>query len=180
MTMHEAANEYAQALFSLLLEEELTGQVIGEVRTALQALEEQPLYAKILASPELSAHERETAVRQALEGAHPYLAETAALMVSRGHGADLCAMLRRTVELYREHEGIATAAVTAAVMPDAATLRTLEKKLSDITGKHVDLSVRVDPSLIGGMQVVLCGKLYEGSVRRKLDDLRRLLGSTTL
>ena len=44
----------------------------------------------------------------------------------------------------------------------------------------MELKCTVDPSLIGGMRILVGGTLYEGSVREKLEELKNTLTGTTL
>jgi F0F1-type ATP synthase delta subunit len=51
----------------------------------------------------------------------------------------------------------------------------LERRLVDIAGGRVELSLEVDPSLIGGIAVRLGDRLIDGSVRGRLERLRTRL-----
>lgn len=49
-----------------------------------------------------------------------------------------------------------------------------------MSGKKVILNVRTDPQILGGIRVEMEGKLYDGTVRGRLSDLRRRLDETVL
>lgn len=57
----------------------------------------------------------------------------------------------------------------------------LQKQMEKIMRRRVNLSVEVDPALIGGMEATAGGKIYDGSIRGQLEALRReLLGAQDL
>ena len=51
----------------------------------------------------------------------------------------------------------------------------LRQKLEAKTGKHVELTVKVEPDLIGGVKLTIGGVQYDGTVRHHLDELQRIL-----
>ena len=70
-------------------------------------------------------------------------------------------------------------AVTAAPLSDELR-RKLESKLSAVSGKTIDLTCRVDPGILGGVRLDWDGKQLDGTVRRRLDDIRDILRNTVL
>ena len=56
----------------------------------------------------------------------------------------------------------------------------LERKLAEKTGKKIRLTVRVDPSVLGGVRLEYAGKRLDGTVRRRLEEISSRLRETTL
>ncbi len=72
-----------------------------------------------------------------------------------------------------EHEGRAHATVTTAQpLPDDEKAR-LVAALAKQTGKQVDLHEKINPAVIGGIRVNLGDYVLDGTVRRRLNELRR-------
>jgi len=88
-------------------------------------------------------------------------------------------LLPYLITLYRErllaHQNIVRAEVTTAVAlsPDKTT--TIERSLARATGKKVEMSVAVDPELLGGVIARIGSTVYDGSVRAQLAKLRQQL-----
>jgi F-type H+-transporting ATPase subunit delta len=77
-------------------------------------------------------------------------------------------------ELYKQHKGIVIAEVTSAVpLDDTARKRVMELANAKHPGKSIELLEKVDPSLIGGVTIRIGDEQYDGSVSRRLSDLRR-------
>ena len=68
-------------------------------------------------------------------------------------------------------EGIAYSAFPLSAEEKAA----LEEAFSRKLGAKVELMVVMDPHLIGGVKVALEGKVYDGTVKNRLSELRARL-----
>lgn len=53
----------------------------------------------------------------------------------------------------------------------------MQEKLAAVTGKQVELTCEVDPSLISGIRLQMNGEQFDGSVRRRLDNLKKSMES---
>ena len=67
------------------------------------------------------------------------------------------------------------AIVTSARELSAEELNRIEEKFSQMLGDMLNLEVRVDPSLIGGVRVEAGGMMYDGSVSTRLSDMLRTM-----
>lgn len=179
--MSEAAKEYGRALAELAAEEHLEEQFLTETRTVRAAFAENPVYARLLASPNVPKAERLGLLKEAFGGrVHPYLLRFLQLITERGYALDTCAFLLEYERLYCERHGIATACVQSAVPLSDEQKARLQAKLCAITGKQIELDCRVEPSLIGGVRLTVNNTLFESSVRARLDQMRDSLAALTI
>src|SRR5207249_3751690 len=65
--------------------------------------------------------------------------------------------------------------IITAVALDDATLDRLAAELSRVTGKNVQLFKKIDPSILGGAVIKVGEQIIDGSLRRKLDQIRERL-----
>ena len=77
--------------------------------------------------------------------------------------------------LVRERDNIARATAVTATPLDPAQVSALKTSLERRTGKHIELSTEVDPSLLGGVLVRIGDTVLDDSVRGKLDRLHEQL-----
>ena len=68
----------------------------------------------------------------------------------------------------------------AAVALTAQQTQKLHDRLEQITGKQVDLQVKVDPTVLGGIRLDMDGVQLDGTVKNRLAALRRNIASVTL
>jgi F-type H+-transporting ATPase subunit delta len=75
--------------------------------------------------------------------------------------------------LLNEKRGRVEAKVVSARDLDEAALTRLREALHGISGKEVILHQETNPELIGGLLVELEGKIYDGSVRTQLENMKQ-------
>jgi F-type H+-transporting ATPase subunit delta len=62
----------------------------------------------------------------------------------------------------------------------AAQQKRLSEKLSAITGKRIELDLRVDPQVLGGIRLDYDGNRLDDTVAHRLDAIRSVLKNTVL
>ncbi len=63
--------------------------------------------------------------------------------------------------------------VATPISPDLAEL--LKGAIQKFSGRQVETEIKVDESIIGGVQIKLGDKVIDGSLKRRFDDLRRAM-----
>jgi F-type H+-transporting ATPase subunit delta len=97
------------------------------------------------------------------------------LMVRRGRPGAIDPMTQRFAELLRRERGVALVEVRSALPLDEPERTALRERLQEMTGEKVEISESVDEALIGGVAVRIGDRLYDASVRSRLERLRARL-----
>lgn len=71
--------------------------------------------------------------------------------------------------------GKVSAEVTSAVDLSEEDVRRVSDALSRATGKRVEVSLTVDPSMIGGIRAKVGDRIYDNSVKTQLERIRGVL-----
>ena len=79
---------------------------------------------------------------------------------------------RRQNPIAAKHKGEVTAEVTLAQKPSEAHLAAIKDVLTAMTRKEVQMDVKVDPAIIGGLVVKLGSRMVDTSLRTKLNAIR--------
>ena len=176
--MNTTSREYAEALFELAVQENLIRETSDGVVTVESALLQMPQYKALLASPAIGKQERLDALDQVFRGKIPdILLGILRMMVARGHVSALSGMVRDYEELAREYRGESVAVVTSAVPLKEAETVALRGRLEKKLARKITLQCRVDPALIGGIRVEVDGRVIDGSIRNKLDEIKEVMNS---
>ena len=176
--MTTTSREYAEALFELAVQADATQETSEGVETVISALMQMPEYRALLASPAISKEERLAALDTAFRGKIPdILLAILRMMVSRGHVSALDGMARDYEELARGYRGESMAVVTSAVPLKEAETVALRAKLEKKLARNIVLQCRVDPALIGGVRVEVDGRVIDGSIRNKLDEIKEVMNA---
>ncbi len=181
INMNDAAKEYGGALFELAIDEGVDEKILGELRVLRGLFRENPGYIGLLSSPNITKEERLRCLDELLSGrAHPYVLSFLKLLTERNHGRCAIACMDRYEALYYETHGILRATAESAVPLTEAQQERLRVRIEELTGAKVELTCSVDPSLIAGVRLVVNNRLYEGSVKAKLQAIGESLFSVTL
>ncbi len=78
-------------------------------------------------------------------------------------------MIRAYRELVRDSKGIVRAEVTVAERPSDAVIEEIKASLRDVARAEVELDLKIDPSLIGGLVVKIGSRMVDASLRTKLN-----------
>ena len=176
--MTTTSREYAEALFELAVQADVTQETSEGVETVVSALMQMPEYRALLASPAISKEERLNALDTAFRGKIPdILLAILRMMVSRGHVSALSGMARDYEELARGYRGESMAVVTSAVPLKEAETVALREKLEKKLARKITLQCQVNPDLIGGIRVEVDGRVIDGSIRNKLDEIKEVMNS---
>ncbi len=96
------------------------------------------------------------------------------ILVRKGREALLPQVAAAFHELFNQQKGIiATQVISAAPLDEAARRQVRELAAAKHPGKTIELTENVDPALIGGLVIRIGDEQYDGSVSRRLNDLRR-------
>lgn len=179
--MTETAKVYGDSLYELSLEENSAAAMLTELDGVVELFRQNPDYKRLLSEPSLPRAERLGLLDEAFRGrTDPYLLNFMKLLCERGSIGELAGCARQFRRRYNQDNGILEATVTSAVALTDAQKAALGKKLSDMTGKKVDLTEKVDPSLLGGLRLDMEGQRFDGTVQNRLDKLRNTLANTVL
>ena len=99
----------------------------------------------------------------------PCLLESAA---QGGRARDIPAAIAAFNILYARHTGVVAAEVVSAAPLGAAQLKAVKAGLREALGKDPELTARVDPSLLGGLKVKVGSRLFDASLKTRLDQMK--------
>ena len=97
------------------------------------------------------------------------------LMVRRGRPRAIERMIAHFGELLRRERGIVLAEVRTPLRLEAEQREAVATRLGQLTGEQVEMNEVIDESLIGGIAVRIGDRLYDASVRNRLERLRTRL-----
>jgi F-type H+-transporting ATPase subunit delta len=168
------AGRYATALFELAREQNAIDRTKVDLDRFEALVTEVADLARLLRSPVFSAEEQTRALsgvldRVGIDGLAANVLKLlgtnrrlfAALDVARGYRA-----------LVAKHKGEVTAEVTVAEQPSEAQLAAIKDALAAVTKKDVQMKVKVEPSIIGGLVVKLGSRMVDSSLRTKLNAMK--------
>jgi F-type H+-transporting ATPase subunit delta len=171
------AGRYATALFELALEANAIEAVKDELDRFDALITESADLTRLVRSPVFSVDEQLQALSAVLEraGIGGLAANFLKLVVSNRRLFAVRDMIKAFRNLVAQHKGEATAEVTVAETLKDQHIEALRAALKSVTGKDVDLDVKVDPAILGGLVVKLGSRMVDNSLRTKLNAMKHAM-----
>ena len=143
-----------------------------------QVLKENPGFLSLLASPAISREERMDTLSAAFQDRiPPRMLALLRMMVYRGHARSLVQMMESYRTLARERKGESEAKIFSAVPLEDTELEALKAKLEKRFGRKMILECQVDPSLLGGIRIETDGRVLDGTLRARLQEIKEVMDS---
>jgi F-type H+-transporting ATPase subunit delta len=169
------AGRYASALFSLAREGNATDQIAASLDSFDRMIGESADLERLVRSPVFSAEEQVKSLGVILDRAEitGVAANFIKLVASKRRLFSIRDMIRTYHLLNDSYRGVARAEVTSASPLSDANIAALKESLKGVTGgKDVEVTAKIDPSIIGGLVVKLGSRMVDGSLKTKLNAIR--------
>ena len=169
------AGRYAQALFELAKESKTTDQVAADLASFRQLVAESDDFRRFVKSPVFTADEQVRSLGAILTkaGIAGQAAKFLKLVATKRRLFAVDDMIAGYGRLYDASRGVTRAEVTVAEPLKDAHVAALKEALARVAGSSsVEVSVVVDPSIIGGMIVKLGSRMVDSSLKTKLALIR--------
>jgi F-type H+-transporting ATPase subunit delta len=167
---------YAEALFNVARAEGTLADVEDELFRFSQTLQGSDDLREALTDPAIPVARRQQIVEDLLGGqASPTTVALVSLVVGTGRARELPAIIRELVDMSAAEANKAVAEVRSAIPLNQDQRDRLAKALGEATGRQVALKVVIDPAVKGGIVAQVGDTVIDGSVRTKLERLRKAL-----
>ncbi len=168
------ARRYADAAFEIGKADGTLDVWERDLVTLREGLRDEGL-RNLVEHPAVSYADKESVLRRVASGVAEEPLRLALLMIRRGRPGAIDAMVERFGELVRREGGVSLAEVRTAQPLDDEQRDAIAARLRTLTGDRIEMREVVDDSLIGGVSVRIGDRLYDASVRSRLERLRARL-----
>jgi F-type H+-transporting ATPase subunit delta len=171
--MEELAEVYARALFEAARDDDVLDRVHDELGEFADALEAERSLQVFLFSPYFSSEEKKDGVKRIVTDADERLVNFLELLAER-HRMPALFRIRRTFDaMWAEENKLLPVTVISAVDLDEGLVKDIGKRIEEQTGREVELSSKVDPGVLGGLQLRVGNMVLDATVRNRLEQLRK-------
>ena len=168
------AGRYASALFELAQESGAIDAVSADLDRFDRLIVESEDLGRLVKSPVFTAEEQERAVAAILAkaGITGLASNFIRLVATKRRLFALPQIIRSYRLLVARKKGIVQAEVRLAEKPSDRVLEEIRAALKEVARSEIDLDVKIDPTLIGGLVVRIGSRMVDASLRTKLNSIR--------
>lgn len=178
MSSSTVAKRYALALFQLAKEHQLLDQMEQELRVVKEVIIQNKDLKAVLKSPKLPNEKKKEILNEAFSSVNPYALNTLMILIDRHREDYIADMADHFIKLANDERGIAEAKVYSVRPLTEAEREALSSAFASKVGKQsLRIENIVDSNLLGGIKLRIGNRIFDGSLRGKLERLeRQLLG----
>jgi F-type H+-transporting ATPase subunit delta len=168
------AGRYATALFDLARDDGAIDTVAGDMTAFKAMLDDSADLRRLVRSPAFSAADQSKALAAVLSkaGASQLTANFMGLIARNRRLFAIEDIIKTFQTLVARHRNQMAAEVTSAVALNDAQVSALKQTLAASTGRDVQLAMKIDPSILGGLVVKLGSRMIDSSLKTKLNALK--------
>jgi F-type H+-transporting ATPase subunit delta len=168
------ARRYAKALVDVLPEKKLE-KVLEEAKEVNGLIDDRAI--RYFKSPVVDVEKKKALIEQILSKLQvtKELKRVLILMAEKNRLGILREFVSELESLVDAKLGIVKAEITSATELDEDTVEKIKAKIEELFGKKAEVSVSLDPSLIGGFVVKVADKIIDASIKTQLENLKKAI-----
>lgn len=167
---------YGNALFQAACEVGKREEILQEAEKVAELLEKESDLCAFIDTPTISVTEKKNVLTNIFEGRiSEELLNFLFILVDKGRTRHFGRAIKVYKELYNAEEGFALGKVYSARPLDEERIKKLEEETGRLLRQNVRLSNEVDAKLIGGVKILIDGKIIDASLRARLDNLNNTI-----
>ena len=171
--MENVASRYGLALYSLALEENKIDFWQQDIKTLKGIFIENPDFIMILGSSFISLEERIEILEKSLKGVDKSIVALINVVMENNRTESLLDVFDSFNSYCNQYRGVSEGLIYSTLKLDQTVIDQIEKKISKIEGSKVELKNVIDPSLIGGVKVVIKDRIYDGSIKHNIEMMKK-------
>jgi len=175
--MPEAARVYAEALFEAGKDKGKLDSLQSQLGQFVDVIDGNRDLQVFLFSPYLSSADKSEGLGRAISGVEPELTNFLELLVEKHRMPEIFRIRREFDELWKKENRRLDVTVVSAVELDQAVIERIGQEVERQTGEAVELSSRVDESILGGIVLQVGNMVLDASIHSRLEKLRKTVAT---
>ena len=174
MAKTKTARRYAKALFNLALDKDRLDRVWDDLESLHALIQESVELGHFLQDPLLSIERKSSIFSLLLKEKLNILSYQFVLFLAEKKRINLLKLCCVAFdELYHEHKGILKVSIISARKLNAGQLEAINDKLKENFQKEIKSSVAINPSLLGGVRIIVGDQVLDFSLETQLQRIKQ-------
>jgi F-type H+-transporting ATPase subunit delta len=172
MSNHKVSERYAKSLYSLAKEKGNVAEVLEDIKTYQKTIADNHNLATVINSPIINTSKKQAILNQLFAPRfQPITSMFFKLILEKGRDFELGGIAKSFIEEDKKQKGIKDCLIATAAPLTTELLASLTQKGEQMAGGKIEVSVKIDPSLIGGYILTVGDLQYDESVKTKLSKI---------
>jgi F-type H+-transporting ATPase subunit delta len=177
LSEENVARVYARALFDAARQADVVVPVNRDLGDFVAALAASASLRDVLADPQVDTSAKERVLAEIARDGQPLVANVLQILLERGRFGLVAQVCEAYEALAATEADLVKVEVTSAVELTAGACEKIAARVAEAAGRKVELAVRIDPDIIGGLVLRVGDVIVDGSVKARIRQLRRRLAT---
>lgn len=167
---------YGNALFQAACDLNKKELILEEGEQVLELLNQEPDLCAFIDTPVISIGQKKEVLKSIFESRiSEELLNFLYVMVDKGRTRHFARAIKVYKDLFNEQEGFAYGKIFSVKPLNPDRLEKFESETGKLLQQNVKLKNEIDTKLIGGVKILIDGKVIDASVRKRLEDLNNTI-----
>lgn len=174
--MSVIGDRYAESLFDLAKEENKVTQYLDDIKLVGEVLDSDPQIVQFFNHVLIENDKKIQLLDQSFKGnVDQYVLNFLKLLVQSRRIRYIDDIVKSYINLSNQYLGIEEGTIYTPYKLTDQQIQDIEKAISQKENKKVTLKVSIDPSLLGGIKVQIANRIYDGTIKNKVEMLKKEL-----
>ena len=174
--MSVVGDRYAESLFDLAKEENKVTQYLDDIKLVGEVLDSDPQIVQLFNHVLIVNDKKIQLLDQSFKGnVDQYVLNFLKLLVQSRRIRYIDDIVKSYINLSNQYLGIEEGMIYTPYELTDQQIQDIEKAISQKENKKVTLKVSIDPSLLGGIKVQIANRIYDGTIKNKVEMLKKEL-----
>lgn len=174
MISHSNLKQYVKALFDVTHQENLDDQVILDLETVLKKINSDQNLRENLKDPSKNFQQKKEILKKIFaDFISHYTYNFLYLLLKKNNINLLSHAIYHFKKEARRKKGIIEVSVISAVKLNDQTKQIISQKITQKTGKKINLRLKIQPEILGGLIIQTDDRLIDASIKGRVDKLRQ-------
>ena len=170
--MEKVSSHYGLALYSLAVDLDKVSEYQLEVKELSRIFKENVDFIMILGSSFLPLEERQEILRKTLKGVSDNIMAFIMVIMDNNRTNEMLDIFESFNSYCNEYRGVSEGLVYSAFKLEQKVIDQIQAKIEKVEHNKVELKNIVDPSLIGGVKIVIHDHIYDGSIKHHIEVMK--------
>ena len=171
--MESVSSRYGLALYSLALDNDKVIEWQKDVKELSRVFKENPDFVMILGSSFLSLEERIDILEKTLVNVDKNIVALIVVIMENNRTSYIYDVFDSFNSYCNQYRGVSEGLIYSTLKLEQTIISQIEEKISKIEKRKVELKNVIDPTLIGGVKIVIHDHIYDGSIKHHIEVMKK-------